>query len=62
MIELLNNNDADVVLRYQVLKNGKMIFCRNKAAKNEFFVHTIREYLDTEPMRAFHREKMKQHA
>jgi predicted nucleotidyltransferase len=59
-VELAVLNDADVVLRYQVLKNGKLIFCRNKAAKNEFFVQTVSEYLDTEPMRAFHREKMKQ--
>jgi hypothetical protein len=59
-VDVANLNEADIVLRYQVLKNGKLIFCRDRAAKNEFFVRAIREYLDTEPMRAFHREKMKE--
>jgi predicted nucleotidyltransferase len=59
-VEVAVLNDTDVVLRYQVLKNGRIIFCRDKAAKNEFFVRTISEYLDAEPMRAFHREKMKE--
>ncbi|MDZ7291220.1 MAG: nucleotidyltransferase domain-containing protein [candidate division KSB1 bacterium] len=59
-VELAVLNNVDVVLRYQVLKYGKLFFCRDKATKNEFFVQTIREYLNTEPMRAFYREKMKQ--
>jgi len=59
-VELAVLNDEAIVLRYEVVKNGKVIFCRDKSAKNEFFVRAIREYLDTEPMRAFHYEKMKQ--
>jgi len=59
-VELAVLNDDDIVLRYEVVKNGKVIFCRDQSAKNEFFVRTISEYLDTEPMRAFHYEKMKQ--
>jgi len=58
-VELAILNGADIVLRYQVLKNGKLIFCRDQTAKNEFFVRTMSEYLDAEPLRAFHREKMK---
>ncbi len=59
-VELAVLNDADIVLRYQVVKNGKVIFCRDQAAKTEFFVQTVWEYLDTEPMRAFYRERMKE--
>jgi len=59
-VEVAVLNDEAIVLRYEVVKNGKTIFCRDKSAQNEFFVRTISEYLDTEPMRAFFREKMKQ--
>lgn len=59
-VDVADLNDNDVVLRYQAIKKGKLLFCRNKAAKNEFFVRTISEYLDTEPMRGFHRQKMKE--
>ena len=59
-VELAVLNHEAIVLRYEVVKNGKVIFCRDKSAKNEFFVHTISEYLDTEPMRAFHYEMMRQ--
>lgn len=59
-VEVAVLNDEAIVLRYEVVKNDKLIFCRDKSAKNEFFVRTISEYLDTEPMRAFHYEKMRQ--
>jgi predicted nucleotidyltransferase len=59
-VELAVLNDEDIVLRYEVLNTGKLIFCRNEEARIEFFVRSIREYFDTEPLRAFFREKMKQ--
>jgi len=59
-VELAILNDEDIVLCYEVLNNGKLILCRNDETRIEFFVRTIREYFDTEPLRAFFREKMKQ--
>ncbi len=59
-IDVADLNEADEVLRYQVLKHGRLIFCRDKAEQIEFFVRTLREYFDTEPLREFFLEKMKE--
>lgn len=59
-IDVADLNEADEVLRYQVLKHGRLIFCRDKAAQVDFFVRTLREYFDTQPLREFFLEKMKE--
>ena len=59
-VELAVLNDEAIVLRYEVLNTGRLIFSRSDEAQIEFFVRSIREYFDTEPLRAFFREKMKQ--
>ncbi len=59
-IDVADLNEADEVLRYQVLKHGRLIFCRDKAAQIEFFVRTLHEYFDTQPLREFFLEKMKE--
>lgn len=53
-------NDEAIVLHYEVVNTGKLIFCRSDEAQIEFFVRSIREYFDTEPLRAFFRKIMKQ--
>ncbi len=53
------NNEA-IVLRYEVVNTGRLIFSRSDDAQIEFFVQSHREYFDTEPLRAFFRKKMKQ--
>lgn len=58
-IDVANLNSSDVVLRYQVLKKGKLLYCANHAKKNEFFVDTLCEYFDAEPMRELYRKEMK---
>jgi len=53
------NNEA-IVLHYEVVNTGKLIFSRSDEAQNEFFVRSIRKYFDTEPLRAYFRKIMKQ--
>jgi len=59
-VEVAVLNDEAIVLRYEVVNTGRLIFSRNDEAQIEFFVRSIREYFATEPLRAFFREKMKQ--
>lgn len=59
-IDVADLNEADEVLRYQVLRHGRLIFCREKAEQVEFFVRTLREYFDTEPLREIFLESMKE--
>lgn len=59
-VEVAVLNDEAIVLHYEVVNTGKLIFSRSDEVQIEFFVRSIREYFDTEPLRAFFREKMKQ--
>lgn len=59
-VEVAVLNDEAIVLHYEVVNTGKLIFSRNDEAQIEFFVRSIREYFDTEPLRAYFRKIMKQ--
>lgn len=43
-------NQAPPALRYAVLRDGILIFCRDQQARIEFRVRTINDYLDFKPM------------
>lgn len=53
-LDLVILDDAPVVLRQQVLRHGKLLFCRDRSFWAEFLVRTVDEYADTAPMRALH--------
>jgi hypothetical protein len=58
LIEILRTNDVDVAilnhasasLRYRVLRDGALLFCRNHDRLIDFRLRTINEYLDFKPM------------
>ncbi len=58
LMSLLHTNDVDVailnqvplVLRYQVVRTGQVIFCRDRQAMIEFRVRTLNEYFDFKPL------------
>jgi len=55
----LRRNDVDVVilnsasplLRQRAVARGRLLYCRDDAVRAEFEAATLREYLDTEPLR-----------
>ncbi len=58
LIGILHYNDVDVVilnqappaLRYAVLRDGILLFCRNRQAMIDFRVRTLNEYFDFKPI------------
>jgi len=39
-------NDAPVTFRYHVVRNGTLLFTKNKAKLQEFIIKTLKEYWD----------------
>ena len=58
LMGILHTNDVDVLilnqappaLRYAVLRDGLLLFCRDRQAMIEFRVRTLNEYLDFKPI------------
>jgi predicted nucleotidyltransferase len=51
-------NDAPPLLAHQVLRNGRLIFERDRTARVEFEVRAGQVYTDLVPMRQFFREAL----
>jgi hypothetical protein len=70
LINLLKNDDVDVVilnqvplaLRYRVIRDGAVIYCRRRDALIEFSARTISEYLDFKPIIERHEHAILDHA
>jgi uncharacterized protein len=56
--DLVVLNNASLILQYEVVRQG-IILKENKKKRIPFEVGVLREYLDTEPIRAVHMEKLK---
>jgi predicted nucleotidyltransferase len=50
-VDLVVLNKASIFLRYQVLKDGELLFCNSEEARINFHEETIRRYLDFLPFR-----------
>lgn len=49
-IDVVILNQASIVLKFQVLKNGVLIYCRSDAERRSFHENTIKIYLDIKPL------------
>lgn len=66
LMDVLHTNDVDVLilnqappaLRYAVLRDGVLLFYRDRQAMIEFRVRTLNEYLDLKPMLKRHERAM----
>jgi uncharacterized protein len=56
--DLVILNNASLVLKYEVIHGGRVIK-ENKKRRIPFEIGVFRDYLDTEPIRAVHRQKLK---
>ena len=58
LVDVLHTNEVDVLilnqapaaLRYAVLRDGILLFCRNRQAMIEFRLRALNEYLDFKPI------------
>ncbi len=49
-VDLVVLNEAPTVLRFQVLKNGALIYCASEDERRNFHEHTMKKYLDLKPL------------
>lgn len=50
-VDVVVLNDAPVALGYRVLRDGRLLLCRDDAARVRHFTRTVDRYLDMAPMR-----------
>lgn len=50
-VDVVVMNQAPVVLRHEIFRDGKLLFVRDRAGLSRFRVLSSREYLDTIPLR-----------
>jgi predicted nucleotidyltransferase len=49
-VDVVVLNDAPPAFQHRVLRDGRLIFCRDPARRVRFEVRAIREYLDFQPV------------
>ncbi|BCV21748.1 type VII toxin-antitoxin system MntA family adenylyltransferase antitoxin [Moorella sp. Hama-1] len=49
-LDLVILNEAPLALRFRVIRDGKLLFCRDNKARLAFHEKTMRDYLDFRPM------------
>jgi predicted nucleotidyltransferase len=53
-VDLVVLNEAPVLLRHRVVRDGVVLFCRDQRTRVAWVRDTILEYLDTAPLRLIH--------
>jgi hypothetical protein len=59
-VDLVLLHRAPPLLRFQVVRYGQVLYCRDERIRVHFEVNTRREYLDTQPLRAIKRKYLYQ--
>lgn len=60
-IDIVVLNNAPVLLRHRVLRDGKLVLCRNENRRVQFTVKTGREFWDTSYLRRLSLQYMEKH-
>ncbi len=60
-VDVLILNDVPLIMRYQVLRTGRVIFCRDRQAMIDFRVRTLNEFFDFKPVVDYHRKVFFEH-
>ncbi len=58
-IDLVSLKEVSSVLQVQILKKGKLLFCKDKSQLTRFQVKAVREYLDLKKIRKPIEEQLK---
>lgn len=59
-VDIVILNEAAPLLAFEVLRNGKLLYCPDPRDRVEFHLRTVREYEDTAPLRRLLAEKLEQ--
>ena len=57
LLDIVLLNNAPILLRHRVLKDGVLLYARSEGERVQFAFLTIREYCDMEPRLAEHRRQ-----
>lgn len=57
-IELVTLNDKPATFRYQVIKEGKVIYCRDEGLLNDFEMKAWQGYMDFKHIRGIYRRHL----
>lgn len=50
-LDIVSLNDAPLLLKYEVVAHGQVLYCEDEAERIKFEVSIIKEYIDEEPIR-----------
>lgn len=50
-LDIVSLNNAPLLLKYEVVAHGQLIYCENEVERINFEVLIIKEYIDEEPLR-----------
>lgn len=57
-LDIVSLNDAPLLLKYEVVAHGQLLYCEDEAERINFEVSVIKEYIDEEPVRNLYNEAL----
>ena len=57
-LDVINLNDAPLLLKYEVVAHGQPLYCENETERINFEVSVIKEYIDEEPIRNLYNQDL----
>lgn len=57
-VDIVSLNDAPLLLKYEVVAHGRLLYCEEESERINFEVSVIKEYIDEEPIRRFYNQAL----
>jgi predicted nucleotidyltransferase len=57
-LDIVSLNDAPLLLKYEVVAHGRVLYCEKEAERINFEVSVIKEYIDEEPIRNLYNQAL----
>lgn len=57
-LEIISLNAAPLLLQYEVVANGRPLYCKDEAQRSQFEVLVIKKYIDEQPIRDLYNQAL----
>lgn len=57
-LDIVSLNDAPLLLKYEAVANGKILYCEKESERINFEVSVIKEYIDEQPIRRLYNQAL----
>ena len=57
-LDIVSLNDAPILLKYEVIAHGQLLYCEDETERIDFEVSVIKEYIDEEPIRNLYNQAL----